>query len=159
MADKKISQLTAVTASDLDGTEVFAIVHSSETKKSTLNNIQAHIVTHLIPTSITVVSGGDDIDLNDSAYDDAEMIKLSWSGGSDTIEITLPDATASKNSNRQIRLITDSSYTTNTHADLTPRSGQTLDGETTHYRINKAYEGITVWCDGTEWFIIQAKAS
>lgn len=159
MADKKISQLTAVTASDLDGTEVFAIVHSSETKKSTLNNIQAHIVTHLIPTNITVVSGGGDIDLNDSAYDDAEMIKLSWSGGSDTIEITLPDATASKNSNRQIRLITDSTYTTNTHADLTPRATQTLDGSSSHYRINKAYEGITVWCDGTEWFIIQAKAS
>ena len=159
MADKKISQLTAVTASDLDGTEVFAIVHSSETKKSTLNNIQAHIVTHLIPINITVVSGGGDIDLNDSAYDDAEMIKLSWSGGSDTIEITLPDATASKNSNRLIRLITDSTYTTNTKADLTPRSGQTLDGESTHYRINKAYEGITVWCDGTEWFIIQKKAS
>ena len=159
MANKKISELSLVSASDLDGSEVIAIVHSSETKKSTLNNIQSHIVTHLIPTSITVVSGGGDIDLNDSAYDNAEMIKLSWSGGSDTIEITLPDATATKNLNRQIRLITDSSYTTNTHADLTPRSGQTLDGETTHYRINKAYEGITVWCDGTEWFIIQAKAS
>ncbi len=159
MADKKISQLNAVTASDLDGTEVFAIVHSSETKKTTLSSLETHIVTHLTSTNITVVSGGGDIDLNDSAYDDAEMIKLSWSGGSDTIEITLPDATASKNSNRQIRLITDSTYTTNTHADLTPRATQNLDGSSSHYRINKAYEGITVWCDGTEWFIIQAKAS
>ena len=156
---KKISQLNAVTASDLDGTEVFAIVHSSETKKTTLSSLETHIVTHLTSTNITVVSGGGDIDLNDSAYDDAEMIKLSWSGGSDTIEITLPDATASKNSNRQIRLITDSTYTTNTHADLTPRATQSLDGSSSHYRINKAYEGITVWCDGTEWFIIQAKAS
>ena len=159
MADKKISQLNAVTASDLDGTEVFAIVHSSETKKTTLSSLETHIVTHLTSTNITVVSGGSNIDLNDSAYDDAEMIKLSWSGGSDTIEITLPDATASKNSNRQIRLITDSTYTTNTHADLTPRATQNLDGSSSHYRINKAYEGITVWCDGTEWFIIQAKAS
>jgi hypothetical protein len=159
MANKKISELSLVSASDLDGSEVIAIVHSSETKKTTISNLENLIVTHLVSTDITVISGGSDIDLNDSAYDNAEMIKLSWSGGSDTVEITLPDATATKNLNRQIRLITDSSYTTNTHADLTPRSGQTLDGETTHYRINKAYEGITVWCDGTEWFIIQAKAS
>jgi|SRR6056300_699372 len=159
MADKKISELSLVAASDLDGTEVIAIVHSSETKKTTISNLENLIVTHLTATNITVVSGGGSIDLDDSAYDNAEMIKLSWSGGSDTIEITLPDATATKNLNRQIRLITDSTYTTSTHADLTPISGQTLDGEESHYRINKAYEGITVWCDGTEWFIIQAKAS
>jgi len=159
MADKKISELNLVAASDLDGSEVIAIVHSSETKKTTISNLETLIVTHLSATNITVVSGGGSIDLGDSAYDDAEMIKLSWSGGSDTIEITLPDATATNNLNRQIRIITDSSYTTNTHADLTPISGQTLDGEESHYRINKAYEGITVWCDGTEWFIIQAKAS
>jgi D-alanyl-D-alanine carboxypeptidase len=159
MADKKISELSLVAASDLDGTEVIAIVHSSETKKTTISNLENLIVTHLTATNLTVVSGGGSIDLDDSAYDNAEMIKLSWSGASDTIEITLPDATATKNLNRQIRLITDSSYTTNTHADLTPISGQTLDGSSSHYRINKAYEGITVWCDGTEWFIIQAKAS
>src|SRR5210317_139024 len=159
MANKKISDLSLVAASDLDGSEVIAIVHSSETKKTTLSNLENLIVTHLTATNITVVSGGGSIDLNDSAYDNAEMIKLSWSGGGDNIEITLPDATEAKNLNRQIRLITDSTYTTSTHADLTPISGQTLDGEESHYRINKAYEGITVWCDGTEWFIIQAKAS
>jgi D-alanyl-D-alanine carboxypeptidase len=159
MADKKISELSLVAASDLDGSEVIAIVHSSETKKTTISNLENLIVTHLTATNLTVVSGGGSIDLDDSAYDNAEMIKLSWSGDSDTIEITLPDATATKNLNRQIRLITDSTYTTSTHADLTPISGQTLDGSSSHYRINKAYEGITVWCDGTEWFIIQAKAS
>tara|TARA_B110000503_G_C7133139_1_gene407651 strand:- start:1055 stop:1162 length:108 start_codon:yes stop_codon:yes gene_type:complete len=26
------------------------------------------------------------------------------------------------------------------------------------YVINKTYEGIQVWTDGTEWFIIQKKA-
>ncbi len=159
MADKKISELSLVAASDLDGSEVIAIVHSSETKKTTISNLENLIVTHLTATNLTVVSGGGSIDLDDSAYDNAEMIKLSWSGASDTIEITLPDVTATKNLNRQIRLITDSTYTTSTHADLTPISGQTLDGSSSHYRINKAYEGITVWCDGTEWFIIQAKAS
>jgi D-alanyl-D-alanine carboxypeptidase len=159
MANKKISDLSLVAASDLDGSEVIAIVHSSETKKTTLSNLENLIVTHLTATNITVVSGGSDIDLGDSAYDNAEMIKLSWSGGGDNIEITLPDATEAKNLNRQIRLITDSTYTTSTRAELTPVSGQTLDGEESSYTINKAYEGITVWCDGTEWFIIQAKAS
>ena len=70
----------------------------------------------------------------------------------------MPDATATNSTNRIIRIISDSTFTTSTHADLTPASGQNLDGATTAYRINKAYEGITVWSNGTEWFIIQAKA-
>ena len=76
MADKKISELSLVAASDLDGSEVIAIVHSSETKKTTISNLENLIVTHLVSTDITVISGGGDIDLNDSTYDNAEMIKL-----------------------------------------------------------------------------------
>ena len=96
--------------------------------------------------------------LNDTAYDEAELIVLTWSGGIGTVELTLPDATAAKNLNRSKRIISDSSFNTSTHADLTPRAGQTLDGSSSAFRINKAYEGIKIWCNGTEWFIIQAKA-
>ena len=99
------------------------------------------------------------IDLGDSTYNNAEIIVLSWSGASDTIELTLPDATTSTNTNRAFRIITDSTYTTNTKADLTPIAGQTLDGSSDAYRINKAYEGIKVFSNGVEWFIIQKKAS
>ena len=155
MADKKISQLTSATA--LQGTEQLPLVQSSATRKTTLTDVQHFIVNHLDPVTLTV-SDGQTIDLNASTYDEAELIVLSWSGGAGTMELTLPDATDSKNLNRVKRLISDSTFSNNTNADLTPASGQNLDGSTSHYRINKAYEGITVWCNGTEWFIIQAKA-
>jgi hypothetical protein len=155
MADKRISALNTATA--LGGTEQLPLVQSSTTKKTTLTDVQHFIVNHLEPVTLTV-SDGQTVDLNSSTYDEAELIVLSWSGDSGSMTLTLPDATDSKNLNRVKRLISDSTFATNTHADLTPASGQNLDGSTAHYRINKAYEGITVWCNGTEWFIIQAKA-
>lgn len=152
MADKKISQLNAATA--LQGSELIPVVQSSETKYSTIKDI----VNYLVPTTLTVSVAGGTVDLGSSTYDDAELIVLSWSGETGTIELTLPDATATNSTNRIIRIISDSTFTTSTHADLTPASVQNLDGATDAYRINKAYEGITVWSNGTEWFIIQAKA-
>lgn len=148
---KKISQLNQ--AITLDGTEKFAVVQSSETKYATVNEVSNYIV----PKSLTV-SADDSVDLNSSDYDNSLLIKLTWSGDSGTMTLTLPDATATKNLNRIIRLISDTTFTTNTHADLTPATGQTLDGSSDAYRINKEYEGIMCWCDGSEWFIIQAKA-
>ena len=158
MADKKISDLTNVTAANITGAEEIAIVQSSETKKSNLTNVQSFIVNHLDPTAVTVSVAGGTIDLNDSAYDEAELIVLSWSGANGTVELTLPDATEAKNLNRTKRIISDSTFNTATHADLTPRGGQNLDGSSSAFRINKAYEGLKIWCNGTEWFIIQAKA-
>ena len=152
MADKKISQLNAATA--LQGNELIPVVQSSETKYSTIKDV----VNYLVPTALTVSVAGGTVDLGSSTYDDAELIVLSWSGATGTVEFTLPDATATNSTNRVIRIISDSTFTTSTHADLTPASGQNLDGATDAYRINKAYEGITVWSNGTEWFIIQAKA-
>ena len=158
MADKKITELTALTAPNMTGSEELAIVQSSTTKKATLTNVQHFVINHLDPTAVTVSVAGGTIDLNDSAYDEAELIVLSWSGANGTVELTLPDATDAKNLNRAKRIISDSTFTTSTHADLTPRGGQTLDGSSSAFRINKAYEGLKVWCNGTEWFIIQAKA-
>lgn len=155
---KKISQLTAITASDISGSEPIALVHSSETKKATLTEVQAFIVNHLDPVSLTLSVAGGTIDLNDSTYDEAELIVLSWSGANGTVELTLPDATETKNLNRTKRIISDSTLATATHADLTPRAGQNLDGSSSAFRINRAYEGIKIWCNGTEWFIIQAKS-
>jgi len=158
MSDKKISALNNVTAANITGAEELPIVQSSETKKTSLTNVQSFIVNHLDPTAVTVSVAGGTIDLNDSAYDEAELIVLSWSGANGTVELTLPDATASKNLNRTKRIISDSTFSTSTHADLTPRGGQNLDGSSSAFRINKAYEGLKIWCNGTEWFIIQAKA-
>ena len=158
MSDKKISALTNVTAANITGAEELPIVQTSETKKTSLLQVQHYVVNHLDPTALTVSVAGGTIDLNDSVYDEAELIVLTWSGGNGTVELTLPDATAAKNLNRTKRIISDSTFSTSTHADLTPRSGQNLDGSSSAFRINKAYEGIKIWCNGTEWFIIQAKA-
>ena len=152
MANKKISALNAATA--LQGSELIPVVQSSETKYSTIKDI----VNYLVPTTLTVSVAGGTVDLGSSTYDDAELIVLSWSGATGTVELTLPDATATNSTNRVIRVISDSTFTTSTHADLTPASGQNLDGSSSVYRINKEYEGITVWSNGTQWFIIQAKA-
>jgi len=150
MADKKISELQqAVT---LTGTEQVPLVQSSATKKATINDITNHIITVDQTASDTQA-----IDLGTSTYDNAMMIKLSWSGAGGVANYTLPDATVHNSMKRVIRFISDSTFSTNTRVHLLPASGQTLDGSTAYYEINKAYEGIALWSDGTEWFIIQKK--
>ena len=158
MPNLPITGLPTVTAPEILGTEPLAIVHSGVTKQISIVEAQHYMVNHLDPTPLTVSVAGGNVDLNDSAYDEAELIVLSWSGATGTIELTLPDATEAKNLNRVKRIISDSTFASATHADLTPRAGQNLDGSSSSYRINKAYEGIQVWCNGTEWFIIQKKA-
>jgi len=147
MADKKISQLDSATS--LQGTEEFAVVQGSATKKSKVNDI----VNYLVATNI-IAQASVDVDL--SSYPDAHIIHLSWSGTNGTAVYTLPSAAS--NVNRKIRFITDSTFSTNTRVDLTPLGGDTLDGTASAYQINKSYEGIALWSDGVEWFIIQKKA-
>ncbi len=149
MANKKISELTSATA--LTGTEQIPIVQSSTTKKTTVNDFK----NYMIPKTETA-QASNDVDLGDSDYANAFLIVLSWSGGNGRATYTLPDATT--NQNRLIRFITDSTFHNSTHVDLTPASGQNLDGSSSAYDINKEYEGIAVWSNGTEWFIIQKKA-
>jgi hypothetical protein len=148
---KKISQLNAAT--ELQGTETFAVVQSSETKKGTISQV----INYIHATNITV-SSGDTVDLDDAAYDDTRLIKLSWSGGSGNMTMTLPDATTSKNTNRLIRFVTNGGFNTNTRVNLTPVAGQELDGSSSSYELNVAYEGLMLWSSGTEWIIIQKKS-
>jgi len=147
MADKRISDLNAATA--LTGTEKLPLVQGTETKRATVNDIK----NYLIATELTA-SAGQTVDL--ATYTDAFIIHLIWSGANGTATYTLPSASA--NANRVIRFITDSTFTTNTRVDLTPAAGENLDGSTNAYQVNKSYEGIAIWSDGVEWFIIQKKA-
>lgn len=157
MADKKISQLTSVTAPNITGSEDLPIVQTGTTKKTTLTDVQHFVVNHLDPTTLTV-SAGNTYDLGATTYDEAELIVLSWSGDNGTATLTLPDVTATKNLNRTKRIITDSTFTNSTHANLTPFGSQNLDGSNSSFDLNRAYEGVKVWGNGTEWFIIQKKA-
>lgn len=157
MADKKISELDSVIASNITGAEVLPIVQTGTTKKTRLTDVQHYIVNHLDPVTLTV-SDGNTYDLGDAAYDEAELIVLSWSGANGTATLTLPDVTLSKNLNRTKRFITDSTFSNSTHANLTPYLTQNLDGANSAFDLNRAYEGIKIWGNGTEWFIIQKKA-
>jgi len=149
MANAKISALP--TATELQGSELIAVVQSGDTKQTTVSKFKNYFVS----TDITAEAGVD-VDLNQSIYDDTFMFKISWTGGNGTAVYTLPNAVA--HANRKIRFISDSSFSSSDHFDITPASGQNLDGSSNPYRINKDYEGIAIWSDGVEWFIIQKKA-
>jgi hypothetical protein len=149
MANLKISALPVAT--ELQGSEIFAIVQGGVTKQTTLNNID----NYLIPTSLTVQPGVT-VNLGDAIYDDVILLKLSWSGANGTQVLNLP--TAASHTNRVIRFLSNNGYANATRTELTPIGGDTLDGSVSPYVINKEYEGIQVWSDGSEWFIIQKKA-
>lgn len=145
--DKKISQLDS--ASALQGDETFPLVQSNTTKKANIHSVKNYIV----PTNLTLVK---DTSVNLSNYSDAFLIKLTWSGATGNMTLNLPSAASSVN--RTLRFASDSTFTTNTRVYLTPIGGDEIDGSTDYYEINKAYEGIKIWSDGVEWFIIQKKA-
>jgi hypothetical protein len=146
---KKISQLDSI--SSIQETDLIAVVQSGSTKKATISQIE----NYLIPTNLTV-SSGDTINLSDSTYSNSMLIRLSWSGGNGTMTLNLPSA--SDNTNRVMRFISNGGFDTATRVELKPINSQTLDGSTSAYVINKEFEGIQVWSDGSEWFIIQKKA-
>ena len=146
---KKISQLNAI--SSIQETDLIAVVQSGSTQKATISQIE----NYLVPTNLTV-SSGDTINLSDSTYSNSMLIRLSWSGANGTMTLNLPSA--SDNTNRLMRFISNGGFANATRVELTPINSQTLDGSTDAYVINKEFEGIQVWSDGVEWFIIQKKA-
>ena len=109
----------------------------------------------IVPTSVTV-SDGFTLPIDDAAWNNSFMIKFVWSGVAGTATVELP--LASYNTNRVFRFLSDSTFTGSNHrVNITPQSGDRIDGSTNPYLINKDYEGIKLWSDGTEWFIIQKK--
>ena len=149
MANLKISELPQATA--IQGNEEMAIVQGGSTKRTTVNTTKNYIV----PTTLTV-SDGQTINLSDIGYQSVDMIRLTWSGANGTMVLNLPDAT--QNVNRLLRFLSNGGFASATRVELTPILSQTLDGSTTAYVINKEFEGIQLWSDGIEWFIIQKKA-
>jgi len=145
----KISQLPVSTA--LQGDESIVVVQSSTTKRSTIQDI----VNYIVPTTI-IVSSGQIVNLSDSTYAYSELIRLTWNGANGTMTLNLPSA--SSNVNRVMRFISNGGFAVATRVELTPTGSDTLDGISDAYVINKTYEGVQVWSDGIEWFIIQKKA-
>jgi hypothetical protein len=146
---KKISQLNAITTIQED--DLLAVVEGSETKKAEIYQLE----NYLIPTAITM-SAGSTVNLSNSTYDKTMLIRLTWSGAAGTATLNLPSATS--NTNRVMRFLSNGGFAVSTRVNLTPINSETLDGSTDPYVINIEYEGIQVWSDGVEWFIIQKKA-
>lgn len=86
------------------------------------------------------------------------VIDVSWSGGSGTYEITIPTAVAAEY--RYIRVVNDGTFPPGASHKvvLLASGGGTIDGDVAGYEINKAYNGVTLWSNGTEWIVIQAKS-
>ena len=146
---KKISQLNAI--SSIQETDLIAVVQSGSTQKAKISQIE----NYLVPTNLTA-SAGQTINLSDSTYVDSMLIRLSWSGVNGTMILNLPSA--SDNTNRVMRFISNGGFANATRVELTPINSETLDGSTSAYVINKEFEGIQIWSDGVQWFIIQKKA-
>ena len=127
--------------------------------QSALNSKESTAGARYIPSTRIEVQAGETINLSDSEYDDVFMIVLTWVGGTGTTTLNLPTAVGA-NTNRTIRIISDSTFDAggNHKTDVTPTGGENLDGSTNAFLINRGYEGLKIWSNGTEWFIIQQKA-
>ncbi len=148
MANLKISELPIATP--FQGAEKTVVVQGGITKQSTIENI----VNYIVPITL-VVSSGQVINLQDAIYEKAELIRMTWDGANGTMTLNLP--TADQHSNRVMRFISNGGFAVATRVELTPTGTELLDGVNAAYVINKPYEGIQVWSDGIEWFIIQKK--
>lgn len=149
-SNKRISELGQVPR--LDGLEEIVVVQGGVTQKATIDQVRNSIT----PTHITV-SDQNNLDLNAEEYKNARFIVLKWDGPTGSMVFTLPDISSASFKYKSYRFITDGTFEANTIADIAPFGGVTIDGED-YTTINKAYEGIEIWNDGVEWFIIQRKA-
>ena len=107
-------------------------------------------VVTLTPFLITATPG------TTSTYSgDGSMIYASWSGGSGTHTLVLPSAVAYPY--RTIRICNDSTVSASNKIHVEGPGAETIDGGS-FYNINKTYNGILCWSDGTNWIVIQAKS-
>ena len=85
------------------------------------------------------------------------MIMNTWSGGNGASIIYLP--LVADNEGRSIQFHSDGTIAANQYISLRPNtgdSGVTIDGATS-YNFNRAYDGITILCNNSNWYIIQKK--
>ena len=109
--------------------------------------------TSAVPFFVTAVPGG-----SLTYTEPNNIIDVSWVGGSGTYTITIPTAVEAEY--RYIRIVNDGNFPQGASHKvvIVASGGGTIDGDVSGYEINKAYNGVTVWSNGTEWIVIQAKA-
>jgi len=129
----------------------------ASTASSTLNwtsqdDYVSGAITKLIPFQVTASAGGsDDYDRPNN------IVEIGWTGGNGTYVLNMPSATDIPY--RNIRFVTNSTFPNGASdkVQITAQSGETIDGAA-FFEISKQYEGVSLWSNGTEWIVIQAKA-
>ena len=108
---------------------------------------------YLIPN---IINGGQDTTTAITAS--GTLFKLQYTSslnGNHIVE--LPDASIPSNTYRKMRFISDNTVTANHTFTISGSNNQLIEGSAT-YLINRGYEGVMLWSDGTNWFRIQSKA-
>tara|TARA_R110000803_G_scaffold35749_3_gene77167 strand:+ start:14 stop:493 length:480 start_codon:yes stop_codon:yes gene_type:complete len=159
MASNKLTDLTPITADQLSGSDPFYLVDISvnQSKKVLLSELFTWVndkINTESPFLITATPGG-----SSSYSNDENIIYLSWSGGSGTYNLTLPSATDIPY--RNIQIISDGTLAANDKVHVLAPVGERIDGVINpgFYALNKPFNGVTVWSDGTQWIVTQAKSS
>ena len=86
-----------------------------------------------------------------------QLIFSTWSGGNGTATLSLP--VVSGNEGRILRFHTDSTIAANKIISVIPNasdSGVTIDGASS-YTLNRSYDGVSILCHASNWYIIQVK--
>lgn len=102
-----------------------------------------------VPFKITATSGGNQVY---GATND--VVEITFVGVNGDFTLYLPLAT--NYPYRIIRIVNDQTVGASTRILVTTQGGETIDGNA-NYVISKAFNGIQVWSDGTQWIVIQAK--
>ena len=161
MASNKLTDLTPITADQLSGTDPFYVVDVSvnQSKKILLSELSQFINEYIVNNSITRIipyflqasaSGSSNYD---TAYN---IVDIDWVGSPGTYVLNIPSATDIPY--RVIRVTNNATVGANDKVHVTPPLGETIDGAA-FYNIQKPYNGIAAWSDGTRWIVIQAKSS
>ena len=105
-----------------------------------------------MPFQVTASAGGS------STYSaNNNIVEIGWTGGNGTYVLNIPSAAAIPY--RNIRFVTNSTFPNGASdkVKITAQTGETIDGAA-FFEISKVYEGVSLWSNGTEWIVIQAKA-
>ena len=107
-------------------------------------------ITRIIPYFLQAFESGS------SDYDtDYNMVDIDWVGGPGIYVLNIPSATEIPY--RVIRVVNNVTVGANDKVHVTPPLGETIDGAA-FYNIQKPFNGISAWSDGTRWVVIQAKS-
>lgn len=142
----------SITSSSL-ANRIDAISSSLDTYQVTGSSTMPQSNAYLIPN---IIRGGENT--TTAVTSSGVIFKLEYTSsvnGTHTVE--LPDASTPENTYRKLRFISDDSVSANDTFTISGSNGQLIEGSAT-YIVDRSYEGVMLWSDGSSWFRIQSKA-